>query len=209
MKGREGQGGGVGMNIHFFSIFLLHLTYLIPAKKKNNLTLPHLHLHLRSNPPASNPPTNPKTLKHRARKPNRHRFSLGVIRQRRLAQLAPDAALLVAAKGQRVLQHIVLVDPDGAGAEGGGDADGGVEVLGVDGGGEAVGGDITEADGVGLVGELGDGADRAEDLLLHDLHVFAHVGKDGRLDEVAFFAVAFAADFDLGAGFFAGVDVAV
>lgn len=42
---------------------------------------------------------------------------------------------------------------------------------------------------------------------MHDLHVFADVGEDGGLDEIALFAVALAAGFDLGAFLFAGVDV--
>ena len=106
------------------------------------------------------------------------------------------------------MEHVVLVDPDGAGAEGVADSDGGVEAGGVDGGGEAVGRRVAEADGVGFIFELGDGADGAEDLFLHDLHVFRHAREDGRLDEVALFAVALAADFDFGAFFPAGVDVA-
>jgi len=44
---------------------------------------------------------------------------------------------------------------------------------------------------------------------LHDLHVLADVGEDGGLDEVTLFAVAFAADFDLGAGFLAFINVSV
>lgn len=106
------------------------------------------------------------------------------------------------------MEHVVLVDPDSAGLERGRDADGGVEVLGVDGGGETVGGDVAEVDGVSFVFEFGDGADGAEDFLLHDFHVGAYVGEDGGLDEVAFFAVAFAAHFDLGTFFFARIDVA-
>lgn len=106
------------------------------------------------------------------------------------------------------MQHVVLVDPDCAGLEGTGDADGGVEVFGVHGRREAVGCHVAEADRVGFIFEFGDGAHRAEDFFLHDFHVFAHVGEDGRLDEVAFFAVAFAPDFDLGAFFFACIDIA-
>ena len=105
------------------------------------------------------------------------------------------------------MQHVVLVHPDGSRAEGVADSDGGVETGGVDGGGEAVGRRVAEADGVFFVLELGDGADGAEDFFLHYLHVFRHAGEDGRLDEVALFAVALAADFDFGALFPAGVDV--
>ena len=107
-----------------------------------------------------------------------------------------------------MVQHVVLVHPDGSGAEGVADSDGGVEAGGVDGGGEAVGRRVAEADGVVFVLELGDGADGAEDFFLHDLHVFRHAREDGRLDEVALFAVALAADFDFGALFPAGVDIA-
>ena len=106
------------------------------------------------------------------------------------------------------MQHVVLVDPDGTGAESVGDTDRGVEVCGVDSGGETVGGGVSETDGVLFGLEFSDGADGAEDLFLHDLHVFADVGEDGRLDEVTFLAVTFAADFDFGALFLAGVDVA-
>lgn len=107
------------------------------------------------------------------------------------------------------MQHVVLIDPDGAGAELVRDADGRVEVRCVDGRGEAVGRVVADADGVGFVGEFGNGADGAEDFFLHDLHVFAHAGEDGRLDKVAFVTVAAAANLDLGALLFAVVDVAI
>lgn len=78
----------------------------------------------------------------------------------------------------------------------------------MDGGGETVGGAVSETDGVFFGLELSDGANGAEDFFLHDLHVFADVGEDGGLNEVTFFAVTAAAGFDLGALFFAGVNVA-
>lgn len=107
-----------------------------------------------------------------------------------------------------MMQHVILIDPDGARPQRVTDPDGGIEVRGMHRGGETVGGDVAQADGVGLVLELGNRADRAEDFFLHDLHVFGDVAEDGGLDEVAFFAVALAAGFDFGAFFFAGVDVA-
>lgn len=106
-----------------------------------------------------------------------------------------------------MMQHIILIDPHRARLERIGNPNGGVQVFGVHGGGEAVGGHVAEADGVGFVFEFGNGADGAEDFFFHDLHVFAYVAEDGGLDEVALVAVAFAADFDFGAFFFAGVDV--
>ena len=131
-----------------------------------------------------------------------------VVSQGRLAQLPPDARLLVAAERNLVVQHVIRVDPDSAGAQLVGDADGGVEVLGVDGGRETVRAVVARLDGFVLRLELGDRAHGPEDLLLHDLHVLRDVGEDGRLDEVAFVAVTLAADLNLGSCFLAGLDVA-
>ena len=105
------------------------------------------------------------------------------------------------------MEHVVLVHPDGSGPQGVADPDGGVQVGGVDGGGETVGCGVTETDGVFFGLEFSDGADGAENLFLHDLHVFRDAGEDGRLDEVALLAVTLAADFDFGALFLTGIDV--
>ena len=104
-------------------------------------------------------------------------------------------------------QHVVAVDPDGAGLEGVADADGGVEVRGVDGGGETVGGVISETDNLVLVLELGDGADGAENLLLHDLHLGADIAEDGGLDEVALVTVALTTNLDGGTLLLSDLDV--
>ena len=106
-----------------------------------------------------------------------------------------------------MVERVVGVDPDGTGAQGVGYTDGGVEVGGVHGGGETVGGAVANPDGLLLVLELGDRAHRAEDLLLHDLHVLADVREDGRFDEVTLVTVAIAANLDLGAGLLALIDV--
>lgn len=58
-----------------------------------------------------------------------------------------------------------------------------------------------------LILKLNHHPNRAKDLLLHDLHGRLGVGEDGRLDPVAFFAVAGAAEVNGGAFGFAGVDV--
>lgn len=108
-----------------------------------------------------------------------------------------------------MVEHVVLVDPDGAGLQRVRDTDGCVQAAGVDGGRETVGGGVAETDGVLLGLELGNGADGAEDLFLHDLHVLGHVGEDGRLDEVALLPVTLAANLDLGALLLALIDVAV
>lgn len=79
----------------------------------------------------------------------------------------------------------------------------------MDGGGKAIGGGVAQTDRVGFVLEFRNRTHGAEDFFLHDLHVFLHVGEDGRLDEVALFAVALSADFNLGAFLFAGSDISV
>ena len=105
------------------------------------------------------------------------------------------------------MQHVVLVHPDGPGPQGVADSDGGVEAARVDGGGETVGRGVAEADGVVFRLEFGDGADGAEDFFLHYLHVFGDAGENGRLDVVAFFAVALAADFHFGSLFLTSINV--
>ena len=108
-----------------------------------------------------------------------------------------------------MMQHVVLVNPDGTSAEFVRDADGGVKVGGVDGCGETVGCRVSETNGVFFGLEFGDGADGAENLFLHDLHVLADTGEDGGLDEVALLAMAFTADFDLRSLLAADINVAV
>lgn len=63
----------------------------------------------------------------------------------------------------------------------------------MDGGSETVGGVVGKIDDLLLVLELGNGADRAKDLLLHDLHVGTNVGEDSGLDEVTLGAEALTA----------------
>ena len=140
-------------------------------------------------------------------KTDRHSLCLAVIRQRGLTQFSPDSALLVTTEWQGVMQHVVLIHPDGSGSQGVADSDGGVQAACVDCGGETVGRGVAETDGVVFRLEFGNRADGTEDLLLHYLHVFGHARENGRLDEVALFAVALATDFDFGALFLASVNV--
>ena len=107
-----------------------------------------------------------------------------------------------------MVQGVVGVDPHGTCTEGIRNLNSRVEVAGVHGSCETVSGGVAEANGILLGGEFGDGADGAEDFLLHDLHIFRDFAENGGLDEVTLLALALAADFDLGTGFFAGVDVA-
>lgn len=113
-----------------------------------------------------------------------HSLDLGVVLKGVGAQFTAKTRLLEATEGSLVVDHVVAVDPDGSSPERVGDADGSVNVLGVDGGGKTVRGAVTNLDGLLLILELLDGDDGAEDLLLGDLHVAVDIGEDGRLDEV-------------------------
>jgi hypothetical protein len=73
---------------------------------------------------------------------------------------------------------------------------------------KTVGGAVAEFDGVFLGLELGNGADGAKDLFLHDLHVVGDVTENGGLDEVALLALALAANLDGSTGLLAVLDVA-
>jgi len=73
---------------------------------------------------------------------------------------------------------------------------------------ETVGGGVAELDNFLLGLELGDGADWAKDLFLHNLHVFGDIGEDGWLDEVSLLTLASTTDLDLGTSVLAGLDVA-
>lgn len=134
---------------------------------------------------------------------------LTVVVKRGLAELTANTRLLVATEWHLVVKRVVSIHPYSSSAERIRDLDGGVEVRGVHSGGKTVSGLVAERDDLLLGLELADAADRAEDLLLHDLHVLLDVGEDGGLDEVALVALALAADLDLGAFFFALLDVAI
>lgn len=66
---------------------------------------------------------------------------------------------------------------------------------------------VTHPDGIFLGLEPGNRAYRSEDFFLHNLHIFADIGEDGRLDEITLFAVAATSDFDLGAFFLTVLNV--
>ena len=82
--------------------------------------------------------TNPNLTEESITQADRHRLGLSVVGQRSLAELSSDTRLLVSSEWDLVVQHVVRVDPDGTGAELVGDADGSVEILGVDSGGKTV-----------------------------------------------------------------------
>src|SRR5438552_11637269 len=131
--------------------------------------------------------------------------------ERVAAQLAPVAALLVAAEGRTRVEDVVAVDPHRSGADGARHPVRLADVTRPHAGGEAVGRVVALQHGVVLVLERDDGDDRAEYLLTGDLHVVAHAGEDGGLDEVALLEalgrVALAADQRLRAFLLAGLGV--
>ena len=77
----------------------------------------------------------------------------------------------------------------------------------MDGRGQAVGAVVGQLDSLGLILELGDGTDWAEDLLLHDLHIRSDIAKDSGLDEVTLVTMALTTDLDCRTFFLAGLDV--
>lgn len=105
------------------------------------------------------------------------------------------------------MNEVVAVHPDGTSLQRVADTDGGVQVLGVHGRGKTVRGVVGSLNNVVDILELGDRADRAEDLLLHDLHLGSHVREDGRLDEVALVAVALTTSLNRGTLVLTGLDV--
>lgn len=106
------------------------------------------------------------------------------------------------------MKSIVTVDPDSSGLESVGNADGGVDVGGVDSGGKTVAGVVGGGNDLLLVLELGNSADRAENLLLHDLHVGSDISEDSGLDEVTLLAEALTTSDNGGTLLLTGVNVA-
>ena len=102
-----------------------------------------------------------------------------------MAVLAADARLLVAAKWHFDRGQIVGVDPAGACLQ---LVDHPVRPLNVPGEnarGKAEVGVVRAGDDVVLIGEVEHAQHRAEDFLAGNAHVVLHVGKDGRLHEIA------------------------
>src|SRR5882757_8949541 len=112
-----------------------------------------------------------------------HGFDFGVVGEAVFAEFAANAGLLEAAEGSRSVEHVVAVDPDGAGANRVRDGVGLGDVLGPDRGGQAVHIFVGALDDFAEVRELENGHDRAEDFFLGDLHVVLHVRENGGLDE--------------------------
>src|SRR5689334_14939646 len=92
------------------------------------------------------------------------RLDLRVQLESSLAHLTPEAALLVATKRRRRVEHVVAVDPDRTRLEAVGEAMRLVDVARPDGGGEAVGRVVAGGEDLARVLERRRADDRAEDL---------------------------------------------
>ena len=122
-------------------------------------------------------------------------LDLGVLVDPVLGALAADAGLLDATEGALGAGHHALVDADHAGLHLLADAPALADVVGVEVAGQTDGGVVGEVDGLLLLGELHDGEDGAEDLVLEDLHLGGEVGEDGGVVvEAAEVALAAAVD---------------
>src|ERR1700730_7562713 len=103
------------------------------------------------------------------------------------AELAPDAALLVAAPGRLDVCGLHVIHPHDAGAQALHSAHRAEDVARPDGGREAVIRVVGDAQRVFLAVARDDGGDRTEDLLARDPIGVVDVVKDRRLQKVAAF----------------------
>src|SRR5690606_22650841 len=115
---------------------------------------------------------------------HQHRLRFEVRLETQAALFVADAAFLVAAEGQRRVDHRVAVDPHSTGLELAGDAHGGAGVLGPYARGEAVLSVVGFLDHLVEVFEALRHHPGAEDLLAHHAHLRVHVGEDRRDDVV-------------------------
>ncbi len=138
---------------------------------------------------------------------DRHRLSLSVVGKRSLSKLTSNTGLLVTTERNLVVKHVVAVNPNSSGTDTVGDLDGSVEVVGVDSSRKTVGRVVTSLNSLLNSLELGDRADWAENLLLHNLHVLGNTREDSWLDEVSLVSETLASDLDLGALALSGLNV--
>src|SRR5271168_4829971 len=113
---------------------------------------------------------------------------LQVFADRRQAAFTPNARTLIAAEGRKVAYRPIGVDPDRAGFEALGHAEGGPDALGPHARGKPVLGVVGDLDRLFLVVESDHREDRAEHFLLRDAHLGLDPGEDSRLDEPSFAA---------------------
>src|SRR5262245_42628666 len=101
------------------------------------------------------------------------------------AQIAPEAALLVSTEWRAAVKGVVRIDPDGACLNLGGHAMRQLDVLGPDRRYQTVHGSISDRDRLIRTPEPDSRQHRSENLLLCDLHIRLHFGKNRRLNKKA------------------------
>jgi hypothetical protein len=122
-------------------------------------------------------------------------------------QLPPNPTLLEPPERHTRTQLIHTVHPRGARFQPVRRLDSPVEVLREHGRCQSVHRIVRLSNHVVFIFEFDDNTNRTEYFFLHNLHRRFCVGEYGRFDEVAFTSKAFATNFDLCTGFFAGLDV--
>src|SRR3954463_1853253 len=112
-------------------------------------------------------------------------FDVEIFLDAPFAELAADAALLVAAPRRLDVGRLHVVDPDDAGAQVLDDAHGAEDVARPDRRGQTVEGVVGDPQRVRLGVERDHAGDRPEDFLARDARAVVDVVEDRRLDEVA------------------------
>src|SRR6266436_1422839 len=100
------------------------------------------------------------------------------------AELAPDAGVIDPAPRRGRIEAVMIVDPDDAGLDAGGDAMRAGDVAGPDRSGKPERRIIGEPQRVGFVLERRDRSEWSEHFFLEDAHVGLDVREHGRCDEV-------------------------
>jgi len=124
-----------------------------------------------------------------------------------LPKFATDTRLFESTEWQLMRQEVVTVDPDGTSLKSVTDFNGNIEILGVNTSSETVESIMSLGKDILSICEFTNGNDRSEDFFLHNLHLLIDFSEDGRLDEIAFLAVTFTTEDDLGSLVFAGFDI--
>jgi len=117
-------------------------------------------------------------------------LDLGILLQSVFTKLAPDSRLLETAEGSAGVEHVVAVDPDGAGTHTVRDRQGFFHIARPYGGGQAIFRVVGAGDDFIKIVEGDDAHYRAKDFFSRDFHFVPHIGEDGGTYEVAAIANA-------------------
>jgi len=104
-------------------------------------------------------------------------------------------------------QKVVAVDPDRSSLKSVADFNRRIQVLRMNAGGKTVERLMSLLENILNVFEFGNSNDGSENLFLHNLHLLIDTGEDCGLNEITFFAMTFAAEFDFSTLVLSGLDV--